>query len=312
MKFRKDDCKLILSLTSSFLKVGAFTALSVVLSACDSIQGYPQDPDNSNAVIASLSTYFDPSWDAKYDLSTDPDARRQYRDVIVLNRMRAYDIEFDNFERGLYGQGNSLAVVGSLATITMGAVGGVAGDAVTKAALNVASAAVTGAEGAISKELYYQRTLPALISQMEANRTNAKFNILSGIKQPDSVYPLVQAYADLESLKAAGGIPLAISNVTQIASNNQQSAELQLEALRVSNYVPSSTETVIEAWLHAGGSLTLANPNVKKLLSWMKTNKIDPILSSVPLNIFLGNPHFENDRQRAIAELGIPNHSGGI
>jgi hypothetical protein len=111
--------------------------------------------------------------------------------------MRAYDIEFDNFERGLYGQGNSIAVAGSLATITMGAVGGVAGAAVTKAALNSASSAVTGAEGAISKELYYQRTLPALITQMEANRTMVKASILKGIKQIDADYPLVQAYVDL-------------------------------------------------------------------------------------------------------------------
>ncbi|HEY1885425.1 MAG TPA: hypothetical protein VGG86_05150, partial [Roseiarcus sp.] len=153
-----------------FLKVGFFSASLALLSACDSVQGYPQDPDNSTAIIAS----FDPNWDTDYSLSPNPEARRRYRDLIVLNRMRAYDIEFDNFERGLYGQGNSLAVAGSLATITMGAVGGVAGGAVTKAALNSASAAVTGAEGAISKELYYQRTLPALIAQMEANRTNAK------------------------------------------------------------------------------------------------------------------------------------------
>jgi hypothetical protein len=57
----------------------------LALSACDSIQGYPQDPENSSAVIASLSSYFDPSWDEKYDLSTDPNQRRSYRDVIVLS-----------------------------------------------------------------------------------------------------------------------------------------------------------------------------------------------------------------------------------
>jgi hypothetical protein len=101
------------------LKVGFFSASSVLLSACDSIQGYPQDPENSSAVIASLSSYFDPSGDVDYTRSTNPDERRRYRDLIVLSHMRAYDIEFDNFERALYGQGNSIAVAGSLATITM-------------------------------------------------------------------------------------------------------------------------------------------------------------------------------------------------
>ena len=301
MKIRSGRLESISSISGLFLKVGFFSASLFLLAACDSIQGYPQDPDNSTAVIAS----FDPTWDADYSFSPDSEARRRYRDLIVLNRTRTYDIAFDNFERGLYGQGNSLAIAGSLATITMGAVGGVAGAAVTKAALNVASGAVTGAEGAISKELYYQRTLPALISQMEANRTNAKVSILAGIKQPDSNYPLVQAYVDLESLKAAGGIPLAISNVTQAASTNQQLANAELDKLRDVTFTSSSSISVIEAWLQTSGPVTAANLNLKKLVNWMNNDKIDPNLAKIPVGTFLSSASLESDRQRAIRDLHI-------
>jgi hypothetical protein len=301
MKIRTDCLELISSLSGLCLKVGLFSTSLFLLAACDSVQGYPQDSDNSTAVIAS----FDPSWDADYSFSTDSEARRRYRDLIVLNRMRTYDIAFDNFERGLYGQGNSLAIAGSLATITMGAVGGVAGAAVTKAALNVASGAVTGAEGAISKELYYQRTLPALISQMEANRTNAKVNILAGIKEPDSNYPLVQAYVDLEALKAAGGIPLAISNVTQAASTNQQLANAELDKLRDVTFTSSSSISVIEAWLQTSGPVTAANLNLKKLVNWMNNDKIDLNLAKIPVGTFLSSASLESDRQRAIRDLHI-------
>ena len=81
MKIRTDGLKLISSLGGLFLKVGVFSVSLFLLAACDSIQGYPQDPENSSAVIASLSSYFDLSWDEKYDLSTDPDVRRRYMDV---------------------------------------------------------------------------------------------------------------------------------------------------------------------------------------------------------------------------------------
>jgi hypothetical protein len=278
------------------LKFGVAVTSAGLLPACDSIQGYPQDPENSSAVIASLSSYFDPSWDEKYDLSNDPDVRRRYRDVIVLSHMRAYDIEFDNFERGLYGQGNSLAVAGSLATITMGAVGGVAGAAVTKAALNSASAAVTEAEGAISKELYYQRTLPALIAQMEANRTNAKLNILAGIKQPDSVYSLVEAYADLESLKAASGIPMAISNVTQIASANAQDANDALQVVSRETFRTSLSDsgTNLENWLAKS-----VKANTALLRSWMDSHGLKGKL----FQEFLNQPAYEAQRQQAIKSL---------
>lgn len=301
MKIRTGRRNSISLLSGLLLKAGFFLTSLFLLTACDSVQGYPQDPDNSTAVVAS----FDPAWDAEYSFSTDSEARRRYRDLIVLNRMRTYDIEFDNFERGLYGQGNSIAVVGSLATITMGAVGGVAGAAVTKAALNVASGAVTGAEGAISKELYYQRTLPALISQMEANRTNAKVSILIGVKQPDSVYPLVQAYADLENLKAAGGIPLAISNVTQAASNSQQLANAELDKLRDVTFTPSSSIRVIEAWLQTDGPVSATNPNLKRLVSWMNNDKTNPNLGKIPIGTFLSDASLESDRQRAIKDLHI-------
>jgi hypothetical protein len=292
MKIRSGRLKSISSLSGLFLKVGFFSASLFLLTACDSVQGYPQDPDNSAAVIAS----FDPTWDADYSFSTDSEARRRYRDLIVLNRMRTYDIAFDNFERGLYGQGNSIAVAGSLATITMGAVGGVAGAAVTKAALNVASGAVTGAEGAISKELYYQRTLPALISQMEANRTNAKISILKGIKQPDSDYPLVQAYADLEILKAAGGIPTAISNVTQSASENAQNANDALLVVSTETFRTSVSDsgTNLENWLAKS-----VKANTGQLRSWMDSHGLKGKL----FQEFLNQPVYEAQRQQAIKAL---------
>jgi hypothetical protein len=291
--------------TSFVVKVGIFVGISSILTSCDSIQGYPQDPDNSTAVINSLAGYFDPIWDEKYSLSTDPDTRRRSRDVIVVNRMRAYDIEFDNFERSLYSQGNYLTVGASLATITMGAVGGVAGSAATKAALNVASGAVTGGQSSITKELYYQRTLPALISQMEADRTLAKANILAGLKKSDADYPLVQAYVDLESLKSAGGIPSAISSVTQSASTNQQLANAQLDKLRNVTFQSSNSIPTIEAWLHASGPISAGNPNFEKLIAWMQKDKTDPVLASIPPAVLLSDPGLESDRQRAMKDLNI-------
>jgi hypothetical protein len=54
------------------------------------------------------------------------------------------------------------------------AVATVTGGEVTKAALAAGSAFMVGTQGAISKDLFYQRTIPALLAQMEANRTDAK------------------------------------------------------------------------------------------------------------------------------------------
>jgi hypothetical protein len=231
-------------------------------------------------VLASLSGYFDPSVDAQYTTATGEAGRRQVRDLIVLNRMRAYDLEFDSFERGLYGEANSIEAGGNLIVTALGAVGATSGGAVTKAALNAASGAVTGAQGIVSKELYYERTIPALISQMEANRTNAKANILAGLKQSDSAYSLAQAYVDLELLKNAGGIPGAISNVTQTAVGNAQDANQNLQIISNSSFVfaSSTSRDQIRAWLYSGGVINASRRSA--LLTWMSQHGINASMAA--------------------------------
>jgi hypothetical protein len=257
-------------------------------------------------VLASLSGYFDPTVvDAQYFNASGEDERRRVRDLIVLNRMRAYDIEFDNFERGLYGEANSIEAGGNLIVTALGAVGATSGGTVTKAALNAASGAVTGAQGIVSKELYYQRTIPALISQMEANRANAKANILAGLKQTDSAYSLAQAYVDLELLKNAGGIPGAISNVTQTAAGNAQDANQNLQIVSSSSFVftSSASRDQIRAWLYPGGVINPSRRSV--LLSWMQQHGIN---ASTSMAAFLSDKQFESKRQQAIGDksLSIP------
>jgi hypothetical protein len=171
---------------------------------------------------------------------------------------------------------------------------------VTKAALNSASAAVTGAEGAISKELYYQRTLPALISQMEANRTIVKVNILKGIKQSDADYPLVQAYVDLESLKNAGGVPLAISNVTQAASDNKAKADEILGNITLKSS-PTALSDVLENWIYPNGTLNTSHRDA--LLNWLRHDPVDPTLANYKWRQFLDDPTREADRCRAAKTL---------
>ena len=128
-----------------FFRIASLLWACQVLCSCSSVQGYPNDPENSSAVLASLSGYFDPTVvDAQYFNASGEDERRRVRDLIVLNRMRAYDIEFDNFERGLYGEANSIEAGGNLIVTALGAVGATSGGTVTKAALNAASGAVTG------------------------------------------------------------------------------------------------------------------------------------------------------------------------
>ena len=120
----------------------------------------------------------------------------QKRDEIVLARLRGYDIELSDFERGLFCQGNPISLGGDLLALTLGGLTATTGSAATKAALGAATTGVIGAQAAMNKDLYYQRTIPALIAQMEANRAKAKLTIIQGLGQPDSGFGRLRRHTD--------------------------------------------------------------------------------------------------------------------
>ena len=63
---------------------------------------------------------------------------------------------------------------------------------------------------------------------MDASRARAKLPIVIGLRQSDAIYPLASALIDVDALRDAGGIPTAISGITQEAQARKLSAETKL------------------------------------------------------------------------------------
>jgi hypothetical protein len=245
-----------------------FCACIGLLSSCASIQGYPADPEATNKTLVKLAPYFDGTEEGQYAALSDADARTKKRNEIVFARMRGYDIEFSSYERQLYGFSNSVSVGTDLIGLTLGGLTATVGSAATKAALGAASAGVLGANTAINKDLYFQKTIPALIAQMEANRAKKLLVIFQGLAQPDAKYSLMMAYSDLDAYKNAGGIPDAIGSITQDASNAKQTANDNIAFTRTSlDVVQLPNKEAIQAQLKK-----LTDPQVLALAKAMQTN----------------------------------------
>jgi hypothetical protein len=195
------------------------------LFACAPIQGYPLDPEITDATLKNLGPYFNGREETNYINAVGDGGKTPIRDAVVYARIRGYDIEFSDFEKSLYSQSNGIAFGSDLVGLILGGLTATTGNAATKAALGAASVGVIGANAAINKDLYYQKTIIALMPQMEANRAGAKLPIVKGLILPDSKYNLFQAYSDLDAYKNAGSIPAAISAVTQNAENQKADAQ---------------------------------------------------------------------------------------
>jgi hypothetical protein len=138
--------------------------------------------------------------------------------------MRGYDITFSDFKRRLAGDANSVMLGSDLLVLALGGLVATTGGATTKAALGAAIAGIAGAQAAINRDLYFQRTLPALLAQMDASRAQATVPILSGLRLSDEEYPLQRALVDLDALRDAGSIVGAIGNITQAAEQQKADA----------------------------------------------------------------------------------------
>jgi hypothetical protein len=207
----------------------------LALTSCAAIRQFPDDPASNSDATAGYQQYFDAEWITKYETTSGPQ-RLSVRDTIVINRMLAYDATYDAFKKQILTEGNSINTVGDLIVLALSGLGATTGAAATKAALAAASAGIIGAKTAISSDLFYQRTLPAIIAQMDANRATAKAAILNGLSKPDSDYPLVRAFVDLQQLSDAGSMIGAVGSITQDAAAKKSAAEASLTFARTADY----------------------------------------------------------------------------
>src|SRR5262249_46089227 len=123
---------------------------------------------------------------------------------------------------------NGFGLATDLIVLGLNAAGAVVGGAEAKSALAAASGGIVGAKGAVDKDLFYQKTLPALIAQMSAQRKVVLVDIRRGLTLDVDQYPLQQALVDLENYYAAGTIPGAINAIVQDAGATSQTAQLEL------------------------------------------------------------------------------------
>jgi hypothetical protein len=305
--------------------VDVICRLSLILAAtavasCSIVEGYPHDPEDTAATLTKLAPYFDSAKDDEYlaaQAINDEANARKLRDSIVMNRMHAYDIEYDNFKKSLTSYGNTLTTGSDLVVLILNGVGATIGGAGAKSALAAASGGVVGAQGDINKDLFFQKTIPAIISQMDANRDKAALPLVSGMNQDTSKYSLQTAERDLEHYKIAGNVVDAISNITQQAQNAKDTAQDQIQSYRTSVFGADASTQKIQAWLWPGvkifdadghaldanGKAVAANANhVAALRQWIADNN----LVGLPIGSFLNNKDLAGARASAIKALSIP------
>ena len=263
LRFRRDTWAIV-----ALLAIGP-------LNGCAPVRGFPDDPDTRREAI---DAYYGPSSEKEYDEAKDDGARIVARDKLIRKRMYGYDQSYSDFKRRLTTDGNVVSTGGSLAALVLGGLAATTGHAATASALGAAGAGVVGAQSVINKDLYFQKTLPALISEMDAARDKVIVVILAGIAQSDARYPLVRANVDLQKLKDAGSIEAAINTVNQTAADKKAEAQKNLF-----ERAPSYIDTCVARQAILTRLKTASRPAVVKIANAMllRFDTAEPVVQTV-------------------------------
>lgn len=149
--------------------------------------------------------------------------KKAYRNQVLSIWLLAIDTRYDAFRRDL-SRGRKGSNVG-LDFLTLGLS---SAGAIWDGAASELSALATGAGGArasLDRELYFEKTLPVLISYMDAERLTLRGHIMEGMSRPIGEYSLEQGFSDLWRYQSAGSLDRAIGKAAEGAAEEVAEAE---------------------------------------------------------------------------------------
>ena len=205
------------------------TALGLV--SCASYKGFPDRVINTDTELGYLKDYFLPKKVDEYNKAGVDEAKRQrIRNEIINGRLAAIDIQFSLFQKNLHEDGLNLNIGSDAIVLGLGAAGALASGG-TSQVLSATSAAVTGLNGSINKNAFYEQTMPALFAQMIAQRKKVLAKIRTGLASNSSDYPLQQGFVDIEDYQYAGSIPGSLATIVEDAGVTSAKATQTLDKI---------------------------------------------------------------------------------
>jgi hypothetical protein len=199
MHIRKRDSRLL----PSSAKIVAAFCLLVTLPGCQSIRngGAPDPSFDVDKDLKQLEAKFNNANDIA-DFYKNPS--KDARDSFIAGRLVLMNVRYIQFIRKATSEKQLLDSASDILLLSLNLAGTATGGAAIKTILAAIASGVTGSKVVIDKHYFYEKTVPALIAAMNAERKQALVPILTGMKKPLNDYSFEQAVADLHAYYFAG------------------------------------------------------------------------------------------------------------
>lgn len=221
-------------------------AAMLALPGCSTLNGAQDSALASSVPTVATGTYARNAMiTAFHTTATTEAAKVLYRAQVAALFMEAIDENYDRFSSGIFREGVELNLGFDTAIIGLSTIATLESGAAEELAAVIGATA--GLESSVDKNLYFDRTMPALIAVMDARRTRVETEILSRLRLSSSEYPVEMLLRDLRRYQQAGTLFRAVVDVTAEATEERQDAEAdqqrQFESDHAYACVPEDDQT---------------------------------------------------------------------
>jgi hypothetical protein len=215
--------------------------------------GFPRQSYDSKAQIRKLEKRFDVPTLVKtyYDLddTVSETTRKRKRNEIISDQLALVNLNYNQFVAQFSVTKESLDFGTEVTQLGLNLATTAVGSAGTKTVLAAIASGVTGTKLAIDKNFFFEKTVPVLITTMNAQRKVALVPILAGMTNTTDAYPLAQALTDLDSYYFAGTFVGALQAIQADAGAKEQRAEFKITQMRGLDWTAAPVQTRVEVLL---------------------------------------------------------------
>lgn len=275
--------------------------LGLVLTGCTTIRGFPEAPRASNASFPDSDFLLGKAALDQYTKEADTKKKKILRNEILDARIEEIDKNFGEFERALYKQGIGWGIGTDWVLLGLTAATAIIGGESTKTALAAASTAVVGAQASFDKRALFDKSLPALMAQMVAQRETIRASIKASEQLSIENYTVYAGLSDLQRFEFAGSIPGSLQSISQDAGQKAAAAKEEIKDITKGIFMKSKASDLLRKFWKPDGK-TADKDHQERLEAWMKENHIATDPGSI--SMFLYASEFEDLRKKAVQDLG--------
>jgi len=201
--------------------------------------GAPPPSYNVDRDLKQLADHFKPAT-AVSDYYKNPTPNE--RDKVISARLVMINLEYLKWLRKITAEKQFLDTATDVLIMSINLAATAAGGEGTKMVLSAISAGIAGSKASIDKHYYYEKTVPALIAAMNAQRKVVLERILIGMKGDLEEYSFEQALADVYEYYQAGTFMGAVMAIQADSGAKEKKADEKI--LMLTKPTPDEKEAV--------------------------------------------------------------------